>query len=255
MKLCVKWILEQYAALKLYFTNAVTEDATHTNDSILSSLINKVIQAYLEFMDFNLGRMLSFNVLFQSKMPLLHKLNTEVEKLMKAICLDFTEVAYVKNTGAFDIDPSRSDNHIALNNVYHGVLATSTLYTIKEECGSDDPGIPIIYSQCRDFLIEAVKQIQERLIDCKKLDVLSCLSPDVAYNLKIPSNFSPKKYCQIVLQEKNVSGKQAKPILVKVVKVLHSLPYSNAAVEQVFSQLKLRLIKGAIWSTKIYSLC
>ena len=114
MKLCVKRILEQYAALKLYFTNVVIEDPTHTNDSILSSLNNKFIQAYLEFMDFNLGRMVSFNVLFQSKMPLLHKLKGEVEKLIKAICLDFMEVAYVKNTGAFDIDPSRSDKHVAL---------------------------------------------------------------------------------------------------------------------------------------------
>ncbi len=33
MKLCVKRILEQYAALKLYFTNVVVEDPTpHTND-------------------------------------------------------------------------------------------------------------------------------------------------------------------------------------------------------------------------------
>ena len=44
MKQCVKHILEQYAVLKLYFTNVVIEDPTHT-DSILASLNNKFIEA------------------------------------------------------------------------------------------------------------------------------------------------------------------------------------------------------------------
>ena len=187
MKQCVKCILEQYAALKLYFTNVVTEDPTHTNDSILASLNNMFIKEYLEFMDYNLGRMVSFNVLFQSEMPLLHELKGEVEKSIKSICFDFLEVAYVRNINAFEIDPSRSDKQVPLSEVYLGVAATDTLCSIREECGNDDPGIPLIYIQCRDFLVEAVKQIQERFSNCKKLDVLSCLSPEVAYNLQIPS--------------------------------------------------------------------
>ena len=75
----------------------------------------------------------SFNVLFQSKMPLLHKLKGEVEKLIKAICFDFLNVAYVRNTNAFEIDPSRSDKHVPLSTVYLGVAATDTLYSIREE--------------------------------------------------------------------------------------------------------------------------
>jgi hypothetical protein len=70
----VKRILEQYAALKLYFTNVVFEDPTHTNDSILERLNNRFTEAYLEFLDYNLGRLVSFNVLYQSEMPLLYKL-------------------------------------------------------------------------------------------------------------------------------------------------------------------------------------
>lgn len=96
----MKRILEQYAALRLYFTNVAIEDPTHTNDSILASLNNKFIEAYLEFMDYNLGRLASFNVLFQSEMPQLYKLKGEVEKLIKAMCFDFIEVAYVRSTDA-----------------------------------------------------------------------------------------------------------------------------------------------------------
>jgi hypothetical protein len=187
MKLCVKRILEQYAALKLYFTNVVFEDPTHTNDSILERLNNRFTEAYLEFLDYNLGRMVSFNVLFQSEIPLLYKLKGEVENLTKALCFDFMEIAFVRSTDAFNIDPSRSDKQVPLNQVYLGIAATETLSTIRAELGNEDVGISVVYSQCRDFLVEAVKQIQSRFSDCKNLDVLSCLSPSVAYNLKLPS--------------------------------------------------------------------
>ena len=42
-----------------------------------------------------------------------------------------------------------------------------------------------------------------------------------------------------MFQAKTSLGEQDKPNLVKVVKTLLSLPYSNAIVERVFSQLKL----------------
>ena len=143
------------------------------------------------------------------------------------------------------------------------------MHTIKAEHGDKDPGIPLIYSQCRELLIEAVKQIQERFSDCHKLDVLSCISPATAYNLKTPSlsglyrkmaflsevadlqkvdeewtnhSLNPKlnedltaeEYWKVVFKERSLD-ELAQPNLVKVVKVLLSWPYSNAAVERVFS--------------------
>ena len=86
MKSCVKRILENYNALKLYFTSVAFEDPTHTNDAILASLNNTFVEAYLEFMDYNLGRFVSFNLLFQSEMPQLHLLKSEVDKLIKSLC-------------------------------------------------------------------------------------------------------------------------------------------------------------------------
>ena len=63
-----------YNVLELYFTSVAFEDSTHTNNAILASLNNKFVEAYLEFMDYNLGRFVSFNLLFQSEMPQLHLL-------------------------------------------------------------------------------------------------------------------------------------------------------------------------------------
>ena len=187
MKFCVKRILENYNALKLYFTSVAFEDPTHTNDAILASLNNKFVEAYLEFMEYNLGRFVSFNLLFQSEMPQLHLLKSEVDKLIKSLCLDFMEMAYVRGTEAFKIDPTMKEKQLPLSQVYVGVLASDTMHSIKAEVGRDNSDIPLFFSQCREFLIEAVKQIQTRFDDCNKLDVMSCLSPAVAFNLNISS--------------------------------------------------------------------
>ena len=60
MKACVKRILEQYDALQIYFTKVAFEDSTNTHDAILASLKNKFYRIYVEFMDFNLGKLLKY---------------------------------------------------------------------------------------------------------------------------------------------------------------------------------------------------
>ena len=92
MKMCVDRVIEQYEALKLYFTGAAIEDPMHTNDSIMKSLNNKFTLAYLEFMAFNLGRFVSFNTLFQSGIPVLYLLNSELKMLLTSLLSDFMKV-------------------------------------------------------------------------------------------------------------------------------------------------------------------
>ena len=92
MKMCVDRVIEQYEALKLYFTGAAIEDPTHTNDSIVKSLNNKFTLAYLEFMAFNLGRVVSFNTLFQSGIPVLYLLNSELKTLLTSLLSDLMKV-------------------------------------------------------------------------------------------------------------------------------------------------------------------
>ena len=85
--------------LTYFFTNVVLQDPTHTNDMIFKSLKNKFTMAYLEFMSFKLGRLTSFNTLYQSEMPLLHELESEVLAwygwLLKGVHLDFLDLKHV----------------------------------------------------------------------------------------------------------------------------------------------------------------
>ena len=100
---CVSPLLEQYEALKQYFILAAHDDPSHTIDRILASLQNRFVQAYLEFLSYQLERLNGFNRLFQSEFPLLHSLKPEVEKLIKAIASDFMDMPTIKKMQAQDI--------------------------------------------------------------------------------------------------------------------------------------------------------
>ena len=160
-----------------------------------------------------------------------------------------------------------------LNRVYIGPKAAETIESIAKDIGYY-PDIKMFYSHCRHFLIECVQLIQTKFDQIDKSEFLYCLRPEVAYNLLVPSlstvyqqlpylqeiadlsdvdrewrqhamspNLHEKMtshlYWQTVFKEKNPVGLQTHPNLCKVVAVLFSLPFSNAAVERVFSQLKL----------------
>ncbi|XP_028402033.1 uncharacterized protein LOC114524975 [Dendronephthya gigantea] len=274
MKMCVDRIIEQYDALKLYFTGAAVEDPTHTNDSILKSLNNKFTLAYLEFMAFNLGRFTSFNTLFQSGIPVLYLLKSELKTLLTSILSDFMEVSYVRKNDPWHIDVNDQKHYVSLNKVYVGPCAIDTIRTIEDGIGKDHPDVQLFFTHCRNFQIESVKQILLRFDDCSKFDFLSFLTPVSAYSLSPPSlsqvysqfpnlkdvadlretdrewrqhalspNLNGEKsfeeYWKVVFSEKNQGGEKVYPNLTNVVATALSLPFSNAAVERVFSQLRL----------------
>lgn len=274
MKMCVDRLLEQYEALKLYFRGVALEDPSHTNDAIVKSLNNVFTQAYLEFMSYNLSRLTSFNTLFQSEIPLLHELKSEVTKLISGLTGDFMNLSYVRQTDPLKIDVSLEGHHVPLDKVYTGIKATCTIQSVVGELGSDHPDVKLFRMHCKGFLVECVKQIQNRFANLNRLDFLKCLEPRVANNLSIPSlglifkqlpyldsvvaaqaadtewreqamhptlneTMSVYDYWKTLFQLKDGQGNVMFPNLRKIVSVLLSLPFSNAAVERVFSQLKL----------------
>ncbi|CAG9782304.1 unnamed protein product [Diatraea saccharalis] len=80
LQACVDRILEQYDALKLFFTEAVFEDPSNTNDFIMRSLNNPFNKALLDFMSYVFSITNDFNKFFQSKSPQLYKLPEMVQK-------------------------------------------------------------------------------------------------------------------------------------------------------------------------------
>jgi hypothetical protein len=152
------------------------------------------------------------------------------------------------------------------------MAATDTIHCIKDALGNDHPDVKLFYTHCINFLIESVKQFMSRFDSGDKFEFLSCLAPASAYALSPPtlvevyhnlphlkdvanceeaewrshafntdlnSDKTLQEYWTAIFNAKNQGQQKINPALTIVVTTLLSLPFSNAAVERVFSQLKL----------------
>ncbi|XP_066945218.1 uncharacterized protein [Macrobrachium rosenbergii] len=191
LQACVKRLLEQWDALILYFRELAFSDPTQVNDMIVDALGNEVTVAYLEFLDYNLGKFNQFNTLFQSKSPNFFSVKSETCKLIRSLCSDFMNVRYVKTADISLLNPSHptfSSACISDENIYIGLSATHTIDKLKESGNMTNEKLAVFYKNCRSFLVEAVSQIQTRFsLEDSVYKVVSCLNPCAAVSLDPPS--------------------------------------------------------------------
>ena len=180
----------------------------------------------------------------------------------------------MRQSNPWHIDVDDETHYLPLDKVYLEMAATDTIHCIKYTLGNDHPDVKLFYTHCRNFLIESVKQVMSRFGSGDKFECLSCLAPASAYALSPPTlvevhhnllhpkdvanrkeaevewqihAFNPdlnsdntlQEYWTAVLNAKNQGQQKINPALTKVVTTLLFLPFSNAAVEPVFIQLKL----------------
>ena len=272
LQACINRILEQNEALKQYFILIVNEDPTYCIERIHKSLQNKFTLAYLEFLSYQLERFNDFNLLFQCEKPVLHCLKPQVEMLLRSIAGDFMKRDYVKATNPKKISPRCEEFHVPLKNVYLGMAATATLREIAAGAKED---VSAFRSYCRNFLVESIYQIQKRFdLDAEIHDIVQCTLPQNAASTippslegicqklpylkeilntekldrewrehamhdKVNGDLSWEEYWTTIRDVKSPTGQPKFPNLTKFVQILATFPSSNAAVERIFSSLKL----------------
>ncbi|KAK7071323.1 hypothetical protein SK128_004266, partial [Halocaridina rubra] len=119
-------------------------------------------------------------------MPLLHQLRKELTTLIKNICSDLIKLTYVRGTDIKNINPSNENYHVPVNKVYLGLKGSDAIQSIAAEMGEDYYMPKLCYTHGKDFVVECVKQIQERFdgVDCFHF-FSSCLHPEVTYNMTV----------------------------------------------------------------------
>ncbi len=122
----------------------------------MNGLNSKFALAQLEFLSAQLRRLNEFNTKFQTTEPMLHHLREEVGKLLRDILSDFIIWDVVRKQDPFIIDVNCAEIRVPLENVYVGILATTTL----NECRNDPASMLRVKQACLDFLIELIKQIR-----------------------------------------------------------------------------------------------
>lgn len=290
LEACVARLLEQWDALTLYFTALVSEkrDPSYVTETILKSLTNVFIKAQLQFLHVQLRRANEFNTLFQSTSPMLHCLHEKVQELLVALMSDFIQIKCVRNCDPFTLDIHNKSFHVPVNQIYTGIHATDTIQ--NSAVRKDEEGIKRFKLSCQAFLVELIDQIRSRF-NTKPFKILTFLEPENALNLKpnslrevflafpymsevcdcenadlewrrlaLDGLFSDVKdvseFWKRQLSLKSINGDQKYPNLSKVVGCALALPHSNAAVERIFSQLRLIKsdMRNSMKSTSLVSL-
>lgn len=272
LEACVTRILEQWDALRLYFTSVVSEkkDPSYVTESILTSLQNPFIKAQLEFMEVQLKRTNEFNKIFQSDKPMLHSLDSRLKMLLAEVMSDYMNLKYVRECNPYTIDFQDEKKRVPINQVYIGMNATETLSN-PPAC-HDKEGIKIFKHNCLSFLMELTFQIRSRFTTYS-LAFLDFINPENALNrhpnslinvfkampylgeicckemadmewrqVALEGKFrdvkEPVEFWQKQFQQVSINDEKKYPNLCKVVGTALSLPHSNASVERIFSQLR-----------------
>ena len=290
LEACVARLLEQWDALTLYFTALVNEkrDPSYVTETIHKSLNNVFIKAQLQFIHVQLRRANEFNTLFQSTSPMLYCLHEKIHEFLLSLMSDFIQVKCLRNCDPFTLDIHNKNFHVPVNEIYIGIHATDTLQ--NSVVSKDVEGMKRFRLRCQAFLVELIEQIRSRF-NTKPLKILSFLLPENALNLKpkslrevflafpymsdvcdcenadlewrklaLDGHFRDvsdvSEFWKKQFSLKKLNGDQKYPNLSKVVGCALSLPHSNAAVERIFSQVRLIKtdMRNSLKSTSLVSL-
>lgn len=268
-------ILEQYAALKLYFTEAALTD--HLNaDSILFRLNNPYNKLYLEFLEFSLELFNNMNKLMQSERPQIHKLHNNMVTVYKSLLECYMDDEYVSRTEAGLIQIDNPRHYKPIDNLYLGAKVSASLASTNSNTLNQDD-IKAFKLKCLDFFIEGAKQIKKRYdFSNDVIKEMQFLDPHVVKSRKINSlvalavkfpnlisvnelqqldtewrflrnnkDLAPDEsedvetyWCKVTAARDPANySNQLYPTLSKFVSAILSLPHSSAAVERIFSSI------------------
>ena len=182
-------------------------------------------------------------------------------------------VLYVKATKPNDINPTKVQHYLRLDQTYVRVAATATMHKIAAGANKED--VEKYLSDSRNFLIESILQIKQRfdlITEVHEIDqrispvkvatrILPLLVRIIQMLPYLPNILAVKKldrecrehsleehvkpdlhwdeYWSIIIKNASIpTGEPKYPCLVSFVEIVASLPFSNAAVERTFSLLK-----------------
>lgn len=153
----VKRINEQWQPLTLFFRGKRLDAQLISVDHILQSLEDPQVKMYFAFLEWVLGHIVSVNVYFQSEKVVIAESHLKMVSLFKTLLKSYMSPTYADSTAPENIDPSREDSFINLNNIYAGVKVFTLLQANQNDALKQD-----FLTRCRNFLITACKQIKLR---------------------------------------------------------------------------------------------
>lgn len=149
-------IVEQWNALKLFFTSNWYEHKLKSTEEIHKTLHDPSIFIYFNFLQSVLPKFVNLNKLFQSDRPVL----CLVYNKMKELYLDLLYSYMRKCNNPTSIDPSDSAYFLPLKDIYLGSQVMALMN--KPDIIANEIMVQDILERCRKFLITSCIQIKMR---------------------------------------------------------------------------------------------
>lgn len=270
---CVERLLNQWNALKLYFTSQYSVDRLQASQFLFEQLSDPITKLYFAFLNYILSLVNKLNVIFQSEAPIIHKFHANCTLAYTSILSCFVKPVLLKGN-VTEIDVRNPANHLPLNQLYMGtdaarLLVSDAYKNVKKEM------IGACFHRCQQFLVELCSQLKKRLpLNHPLVRQLSFLNPQLAISGTIASiadvaaefpQVIPIENLQSLDQEwrqmsfdeeiseladqcaalpteefwANVALNEKYQVVGRFAKAMLCLPISNADSERVFSQLNL----------------
>lgn len=118
--MAVKRILEQWEPLRLYFNSIFLEERLGAVDNIHAVLNDPSIFLYLNFLDYILPYLNTFNLIFQSKGPPLHLLHNKIQDVYISLLGIFYHPGSITRSRLHLIDPQNKSQNVPINQIYLG---------------------------------------------------------------------------------------------------------------------------------------
>lgn len=153
-------MVEQWEALKVYFSNKRTTERLLSIDHVLTALNDPLIQLYYLFLEWALPHFTNLNQLFQSEKPV-------IADMYESVCSTYTELLksymnreYINKTPLQEIDPLNKDMFLPQQQVYLGVKVMT--YLQDTELPNKRALQTDLHNGCIRFLSVSCFQIKQR---------------------------------------------------------------------------------------------
>lgn len=153
-------ILEQWDALKLFFTNTWLSEKLVSTEVIHNALNDPIIKMYYSFLAWILPKFTDFNKFFQSESVMITSLNDKIREIYRDILLCFLNRDYVMRHELEDINFENQENWLRNEQLYLGIRVMNDLK--NPEVNRNRNEINKFYHVCRNFLITSAKEIKKR---------------------------------------------------------------------------------------------
>lgn len=114
-------LLEQWDALKLFFTDKWISDKLLSSETIYNQLSDPFTKGYFYFLQWILPKFTTLNQYFQTDNIVLNTLHKKMEITFKDILLTYMRRDYILQTPLSEIDPLCNSQTMSNSEIYFGV--------------------------------------------------------------------------------------------------------------------------------------